>query len=261
MKYEDWFNSLPQEIQESLEDWETDTDPKNEWQVHYNVEDVAKALKLSPITVRQYIREGKIFARRVGRKWRIPADAIARFIYNETHEQKASEIVPMGILEVWEGVPEHSNIIKYFILSNRELVIPIEQFIKQMKIDEKYLCELWRVNSQDRILEEIGLISPSLDDMKKEKDTLVATPFDFPPTIKHELIALASKEWFRMPLEFVEDKYQKMFGKKPDTNDLRLFRAVLILFTNAYCDEKQIEMLNEWLRWGPLAKYEEREEG
>ena len=70
-----------------------------------------KALKLSPITVRRYIREGKIFARRVGRerKWRIPADAIARFIYNlETHRQKASEdCTVMGILEVWEGVPEH----------------------------------------------------------------------------------------------------------------------------------------------------------
>lgn len=35
----------------------------------YDVEDLAKLLQLTPITIRQYIREGRLPGRKFGKKW------------------------------------------------------------------------------------------------------------------------------------------------------------------------------------------------
>ncbi|NLA07435.1 MAG: helix-turn-helix domain-containing protein [Firmicutes bacterium] len=43
---------------------------------------------MSPVTVRQYIREGKLFAGNPGRSRYVPADEIVRSIHNEAYEKK-----------------------------------------------------------------------------------------------------------------------------------------------------------------------------
>ena len=48
----------------------------------YTVDEVAKALKLNPYTVRRLVREGKIPAFKIGGQWRFRKDEIDRFIKN-----------------------------------------------------------------------------------------------------------------------------------------------------------------------------------
>ena len=44
------------------------------------VKEVAKELKLHPVTVRRYIREGKIAASLFGRVWRVQEGALDEFL-------------------------------------------------------------------------------------------------------------------------------------------------------------------------------------
>jgi excisionase family DNA binding protein len=48
----------------------------------YTVDDVAKALKLNPYTVRRLVREGKIPAFKIGGQWRFRKEEIDHFIKN-----------------------------------------------------------------------------------------------------------------------------------------------------------------------------------
>jgi excisionase family DNA binding protein len=40
--------------------------------VFYSVEEVAALLELHPVTVREYAREGRVPAAKLGRRWRFP---------------------------------------------------------------------------------------------------------------------------------------------------------------------------------------------
>ena len=114
---------------------------------------------MSPVTVRQYIREGKIFARKFGRRWYVPADAIARYIYNESHEDKAADYVPMGIILAWADTPEISPLIAYKFVSDKELVnlTTVSSLFEELGIpDNATAClELWPVSALDHCLEDI----------------------------------------------------------------------------------------------------------
>lgn len=46
----------------------------------YTVDEVAKALKLNPYTVRRLVREGKIPAFKIGGQWRFRKEEVDRFI-------------------------------------------------------------------------------------------------------------------------------------------------------------------------------------
>ena len=48
----------------------------------YTVDEVAKALKLNPYTLRRLVREGKIPAFKIGGQWRFRKDEIDRFTKN-----------------------------------------------------------------------------------------------------------------------------------------------------------------------------------
>lgn len=45
----------------------------------YTVDDAAQRLELHPRTIRRYIKEGKLPARKIGKEWRITGTALARF--------------------------------------------------------------------------------------------------------------------------------------------------------------------------------------
>ena len=49
----------------------------------YTVEEVAKALKLHPYTVRRLVREGKIPAFKVGGQWRFDLKEIDRWVKHQ----------------------------------------------------------------------------------------------------------------------------------------------------------------------------------
>jgi len=46
----------------------------------YSVEDLVELLNLSDRTVRAYLREGKIKARKIGLRWRVTEDNLKKFL-------------------------------------------------------------------------------------------------------------------------------------------------------------------------------------
>jgi len=44
------------------------------------VEDIAKALKCHPLTIRRYIRAGKLKAQKIGRRYYVSKDSLKEFI-------------------------------------------------------------------------------------------------------------------------------------------------------------------------------------
>ena len=258
MEYAEWFKSLTQEQQDALEGWEQLVGPNVEYQDHYLVEDVARGLRLSPVTIRQYIREGKIFARKLGRRWYVPADAVARYIYNELHEDKAAGYVPMGIILIWADTPEISPLIGYKFVSDKELInlTDVSALFQEVDIAENpTMClELWPVWALDHCLEDIGLISPNLRELERtDSGMFYSNAFEIPPMIKTDLLKLAfDVDWFRAPVALIRQAYKDMFGKEPDTNDLRLLRRVLISYMLEYEDEARLKEAVKWFRFGPL---------
>ena len=57
----------------------------------YNVVEVSKILKLTPLTVAEYIRAGKITAFKVGKEWRMTDEDIEKFIQDRRDEQGEEE--------------------------------------------------------------------------------------------------------------------------------------------------------------------------
>ena len=261
MKHLEWFKSLKPDIQEELEAWGEINGPQTEYQDHYVVKDVAKALCLSPVTVRQYIREGKLFARKLGRNWYVPADAIARFIYNETHEEKAADYVPMGIVLIWAGFPESSPLIGYRILSDKDLVRYASTSASSLKQeygiadDMDVYFELWSVVELDHVLEDIGLITPNLQELRKQGSVMFYDgAFEMPPMMRTRLLHLAfDEDWFRAPVALISEIYRDTFRKEPDANDLRLLRRTLISYIFEYGDEARLKEARKWLIHGPFA--------
>lgn len=259
MKHLEWLRSLTPEQQTALEAWEEVGEPTVEYQDHYLVEDVAKGLRLSPITVRQYIREGRIFARRFGRRWYVPADAIARYIYNESHKEKAADYVPMGIILAWADTPEISPLIGYKFVSDKELVnlVSVSSLFRELGIPENStMClELWPVSALDHCLEDIGLITPNLRELeRKGSEMFYSNVFEMPPMMRTRLLQLALEEdWFRAPVALIEHTYKDIFGKQPDTNDLRLLRRALLSYILEYDDKARLKEARKWFRHGPFA--------
>ena len=65
--------------------------------------DVAKYLKLHPITICKFAGEGKIPAIRVGRVWRFDKEVIDRWIAGEQKQPEASNHIQRRIIQKKSG--------------------------------------------------------------------------------------------------------------------------------------------------------------
>lgn len=52
-------------------------------QEFYAIEDLSSLLKLHPITIRRFIREGKLPGRKIGRRWMVSHDDLRAFTHTE----------------------------------------------------------------------------------------------------------------------------------------------------------------------------------
>lgn len=56
---------------------------------YYSVEQISEMLKIHPKTIQRYIREGKLFASKIGKSWRITGHDLSVFIENSKTQLKA----------------------------------------------------------------------------------------------------------------------------------------------------------------------------
>lgn len=89
-------------------------------QKFYSVEEIARFLDLHPKTVRRFIREGKIKARKIGRAWRIHRDDLREYAHGELADNREeSGFSPdtglqertsvSAVIEIQEGSPEEAS--------------------------------------------------------------------------------------------------------------------------------------------------------
>lgn len=253
MKHLEWLESLAPEAQAALEEWADLGPPTAECQKHYTVGDVATALRLTPITIRQYVREGRIFARKLGRKWLVPEDAVARFMYNASHSMPADPDVPMGVLFIWSD-QQTNALADYKVLSARELedyaIHGMNGTIADIPRLERYRYELSSVIECEAFLEEVGLLDYPVREMSK----LANRQFALAGSQLHAMNELAAKEWHKLPLSIVRHEYKVMFGKEPDVNDLRLLRMALLMMTMTHASEERVDEVIRWMTFGELAE-------
>ena len=199
---------------EKLKNYHYDKEPFAEGQEDYTVKDAAKMLEISPVTLRQYIREGKIFARKYD-EWHIPIDAILRFIYARENEHQPDENVPMGFIQVKEK-DDKGDFTKYEIISDKEL-----RDILCLDLSEDDLYNYFNIDRSRYILED--LLAANAFSFSEDKDAYM-----FSPKIKKQLAEIAKKDnWRDMPISLMKAKYKKIFNKTPDIEDVRLFRSTI----------------------------------
>jgi excisionase family DNA binding protein len=86
----------------------------------YSVDEIARFLDLHPKTVRRFIREGKIKARKIGRAWKIHQDDLREYAHGELAvEQEESGFSPdtglqerisvSAVIEVHEGSRDEAS--------------------------------------------------------------------------------------------------------------------------------------------------------
>jgi excisionase family DNA binding protein len=56
---------------------------------YYSVEQISEMLNIHPKTIQRYIREGKLFASKIGKSWRITGHDLSIFIENSKIQVKA----------------------------------------------------------------------------------------------------------------------------------------------------------------------------
>lgn len=56
---------------------------------YYSVEQISEMLNIHPKTIQRYIREGKLFASKIGKSWRVTGHDLSIFVENSKTQAKA----------------------------------------------------------------------------------------------------------------------------------------------------------------------------
>ncbi|MFW6017009.1 MAG: helix-turn-helix domain-containing protein [bacterium] len=230
-------------------------EPFVESQYHYDVKETATKLKLSPVTVRQYIRENKIFARKIDERWQIPVDAIVRYIYMLNNKHKPDKNVPMGFIRIKERNLEGNTNFKKYVMaplfddSNRkvgsyrtlnEAFMGNDNFEEYILISDKELgtiinnkllpddfYDFFNIDKDKYLLSDLYATNTFSFSKNKPREEIHDEFYNFSKNIKKQLDQLSEEKWHAMPLPILKGKYKQLFGKEPDINDIKLFKTAL----------------------------------
>ncbi|MFP4698552.1 MAG: helix-turn-helix domain-containing protein [Eubacteriales bacterium] len=224
LRFADGDEAKAEKFKERLKEYYYLEDPLTESQDHYLVKDAAKTLELSPVTLRQYIRENKIFARKIKRQWYIPIDAILRYTYAEENEHQPDSDVPMGVIQFKkEDEDKEFTFENYKIVSDKEL-----RHILEQNLSEEDLYSYFDVDRGRYVMGELFAANAYSFSENKPHDYINEDLYEFPSKTKVQLQEIAKKDnWRKMPISLMKAKYKQIFNKTPDLDDVRLFRSTI----------------------------------
>lgn len=110
----------------------------------YSVDDLHKQLGMSKMTIRAYLREGKIRARKLGVKWYVTEEAI-RDYFNESKKPKEASAAPKNYRYVVKGVND--------LVSEQQECDTLEETLECIK--NQAIISLFQVEILDRESEEV----------------------------------------------------------------------------------------------------------
>ncbi|WP_177304803.1 helix-turn-helix domain-containing protein [Salisediminibacterium selenitireducens] len=91
----------------------------------YTLEEVAEILSMSIVTIRQYVRQGKLKAIKQWKNWMVPSNAIAKMIYERKNGKKLRENETMLVIVAGDLYEEDSSIRDYQIITAGDLLANI----------------------------------------------------------------------------------------------------------------------------------------
>ncbi|NIT55239.1 MAG: helix-turn-helix domain-containing protein [Aliifodinibius sp.] len=111
----------------------------------YSVDDLHEQLGLSKMTIRAYLREGKIRARKLGVKWYVTEEALREYFNESTVGTKTKKKKPKNYRYVVKGIND--------LVSEQEECETIDETIEC--IEEQAIISLFQVAIVNRETDEI----------------------------------------------------------------------------------------------------------
>jgi excisionase family DNA binding protein len=111
----------------------------------YSVDDLHEQLGLSKMTIRAYLREGKIRARKLGVKWYVTEEALREYFNESTSGTKTPKKKPENYRYVVKGIND--------LVSEQEECESIDETIEC--IEEQAIISLFQVAIIDQETDEI----------------------------------------------------------------------------------------------------------
>ena len=111
----------------------------------YSVDDLHEQLGLSKMTIRAYLREGKIRARKLGVKWYVTEEALREYFNESTGGTKTKKKKPKNYRYVVKGIND--------LVSEQEECETIDDTIEC--IEEQAIISLFQVAIVNRKTDEI----------------------------------------------------------------------------------------------------------
>jgi excisionase family DNA binding protein len=126
----------------------------------YSVDDLHKQLGLSKMTIRAYLRDGKIRARKLGVKWYVTEEALREY-FNEPSSSGSSPSVkkPQNYRYIVKGIND--------LVSEQEECETIEETIEC--IDNQAIVSLFQVAILDRETDEVVELIKARDFLERHK--------------------------------------------------------------------------------------------
>lgn len=126
----------------------------------YSVDDLHKQLGLSKMTIRSYLREGKIRARKLGVQWYVTEEALREYFGEPRNTtQKPSKTKPKNYRYIVKGIND--------LVSEQEECDSVEETVAC--IEEQAIVSLFQVAVIDRENEEVVDLIKARDFLERHR--------------------------------------------------------------------------------------------
>lgn len=126
----------------------------------YSVDDLHEHLGLSKMTIRAYLRKGKIRGRKLGVQWYVTEDALRDYFNEPTPGSESSSQQKVSYRYVVQGVND--------LVSEKEECDTIQETIES--IEEQAIISLFQVAVIDRETDEVVELVKARDFLERHKN-------------------------------------------------------------------------------------------
>lgn len=223
----------------------------------YTLEEVAEIMSMSVLTIRQYVRMGKLRAIKEWRNWMVPSNEIARLMYEKKNgvelKQKDSMFVILDA-SIEEEENFYSAIYKYKFLTIDDVLNISGTVYSSFKVHEYE--KLFEPSPIDSVFIEVVSNIPDFfrktGDVKFQKKKNanekinLNTDIQVSPTTIEKILRESDTFLFS---EDVENDIKSLFGNPSDINTVyKIYKAVLNLSTKISGMQYQINFKNEYIK-------------
>ena len=223
----------------------------------YTLEEVAEIMSMSVLTIRQYVRMGKLRAIKEWRNWMVPSNEVARLMYEKKNgvelKQKDSMFVIMDA-SIEEEENFYSAIYKYKFLTIDDVLNISGTEYNSFKVREYE--KLFEPSSIDNIWIEVVSNIPDFfrktgnvkfQNKKNTNEKVnLNTDIQVAPTIIEKILKEPDNFLYS---EAVDNDIKSLFGSPNDMNTVyKIYKATLNLSTKISRMQNEINFKNEYIK-------------